>query len=147
MDKKSFEEKSSDFNDNVNQLMVTGKSTTGVTFEEAFEIAENTPVEVMQELSSEYFKEWGNVGTEHVFLVTGFGTADLQSGGNNKAPVEVVKFMDKKRRMLINGDKTFVSGTKRLNIALPAFVKVVYENDVKGDAGTYKNLRVFSMPK
>jgi hypothetical protein len=55
--------------------------------------------------------------------------------------------MDKKRRQLINGDKTFFSGCKRLDIALPAMVKVVYENDVKGDAGVYKNLRVFAMPK
>jgi hypothetical protein len=123
-------------NDEVNTLMVTGKA--GVTFEEAFEIARNTPVEVMQELSSEYFKEWGAKGTEHVFMVTGFGNVTLDG-----KDVPVVKFMDSKRRQLINGDKTFYSGCKRLDVALPAMVKVLYQDDVKGDAGTYKNLRVF----
>jgi hypothetical protein len=59
MDKKTFDKKAADFNDNVNELMVTGRSTSGVTFEEAFEIAEKTPVEVMQELKFRIFQRMG----------------------------------------------------------------------------------------
>lgn len=128
-------------NEVINDLVVTGKSTTGLSFDDAWKIAENMPVEVMEELSSEYFKGWER-GKIYTFLVTGFGTATLK----DKA-VEVVQFQDRTGRKLINGDKTFYSGCKRLDVALPCFVKAVYEKEIKGDKGEYLDIRVFALPK
>lgn len=128
-------------NDAVNEIATMGKSETGLTMKQAWDIAENTPVEVMTELSSEYFKEWKK-GVEMTFLVKGFTTAELKG-----QKVECVTFETRDGRKLINGDKTFVSGVKRLDVALPAFVKAIYEKDIEGDKGEYKDIRVFAMPK
>ena len=133
--------KQANANEVANDLVVTGKSTTGLTMKDAWDIAENMPVEVMEELSSEYFSGWQK-GKEQTFLITGFGTANLKD-----KTVDVVQFQDRSGRKLINGDKTFYSGCKRLNVALPAFVKCIYEKDIEGDKGDYKDIRVFSLPK
>lgn len=128
-------------NDVANDLIVSGRTDTGVTMSQAWDIAESADVATMEELSAEYFSDWKQ-GQQHTFLVTGFGVTTMQD-----KPVEVVQFQDRAGRKYVNGDKTFYSGCKRLDVALPCFVKAVYEKDIKGDKGTYRDIRVFSFAK
>ena len=125
-------------NEALNQLAVTGTSERGITAAEAFDILESADGSMMQDLSSEYFK-FDKHGEYH-FVVESIDTALIQ-----EKQIEVVRMKDREGNNLMNGDKLFVNGCKRLE-QLPAYVRVYYTGDVKNKVGSYKTLVVKTFP-
>lgn len=122
----------------LNELMLRGETSTGLTYEQAFEILENADPAKMVDLSQEYFK-FEKPGT-FFFVVEGIVEAEMQD-----KKIEVVKLRDKDGAAFINGDKVLVSSCKRLE-QLPAGVRITYEGDVKNAKGTYKAITVKAFP-
>lgn len=119
-----------------NKLATTG--TAAMTYEQAFEMLENTPTKYLVSLSQEYFK-FPKIGV-YSFIAEGLSHVEMQ--GKN---IEVVKLRDKEGTAFINGDKVLVSAVKRLEV-LPAFIRVDYTGDKKNATGSYKELEVTTFP-
>lgn len=121
----------------LNDLIVRGETSTGVTYDQAFAILKGADKMKMQELTANYhvFEEKG----EYNFILDGFGEIELEG-----KQVPVVYLRDETGARLLNGDKVLYSSCKRVNKTLPAMIKVVYVADMKGDKGKYKDLRVYS---
>lgn len=130
-------------NDALNELMIKGASSLGLTYEQAFEILSAADQRVMQELTGEYFN-FEKEGTYH-FIFEGMSLTNMADGKGGTRPVEIVKLRDKDGNILVNGNAVLVNSLKKVE-QLPCYCRVIYKGDKKSGTNTYKDLQVFTLP-
>jgi hypothetical protein len=130
-------------NETFNELITTGNSKAGLSYEEAFEVMEKCPDEVLTSVGgAEYFSfDAKDKGKTFGFICERTdGTATIQD-----KTFDVVHIRGKAGDLFINGDKLLVKACKELK-QLPVYIRVTYVDDVRNATGVYKKLDVKTFP-
>jgi hypothetical protein len=133
--------------DAVQELIVTGETGKGVTFEQGMTIMENIDERMLTPLSGAQYLTFDKTGTFN-FMFTGMDkmTSEDQRTGEVKE-VDAVKLLDKQGVEYINANTILVNSLKKV-LQVPCYVRVEYTGDVKAKSGgKYKDLKVFVLPQ
>lgn len=123
--------------DALNEIMLKGESSIGLTYDQAFEILEKADSVKMKNLAVDYFN-FEKPGIFN-FVFEGMDKAEMEN-----REIDVVMLRDKEGKLFINGNAVLVNSLKKVQ-QLPALVRVEYKGDVKSAKGTYKDLAVYSL--
>lgn len=118
-----------------NALQLTGNAS--MTHDQAFDLLDKMNDADLREYTSEYWTP-EEKNKKYSFLFHGIEEQEIK--GNK---VKVAKLTTKEGQNLICGDKMLVSACERLQ-TLPAYIRVIYTDDIKGEKGSYKNISVRS---
>jgi hypothetical protein len=125
-------------NEAANELMLTGKSSQGISWAEAFDFAEQQETTKMKTLTGASWLKLEEFGV-FTFAFMGMSTAQTEDG-----ETEVVKLVDREGVEYISSLAVLLSTCKNLKV-IPTFLKIEYLADKKGTNGKYKDLKIYSL--